>query len=119
MVWAFLYCYTFCLLEGSEPLLLDYMGLDATKPVFRVSDRVRLKQSPQLQRLARIVIISFNMILSNKRIAKALIRLGWSAPLFFQNTKYRFSGVEAHMVRMKLQILDHIDVNLVSAVGLY
>ena len=29
------------------------MGRDATKPVFGVSDKARLNQSPQLQRLAR------------------------------------------------------------------
>ena len=41
-----------------------------------------------------------NMILSNKRITKALIRLhgcaGWSAPLLFANIKDGFSHVEAH-----------------------
>ena len=41
------------------------------------------------------------MILLNKRITKALIRLhgcaGWSAPFLFANTKDRFSHVEAHL----------------------
>ena len=45
------------------------------------------------------------MILSNKGIAKALIRLhgcsGWSAPLLFTNTEDRFSRVEAHMINVK------------------
>ena len=49
----------------------------------------------QLQRLARTVKFplgaSFEMILSNKRITKALIRLrgcaGWSAPLLFANPR--------------------------------
>ena len=42
------------------------------------------------------------MILSNKGIKKALIRLrgctGWSAPLFFANIEDRFSGFEAHIM---------------------
>ena len=41
------------------------------------------------------------MILSNKQIIKALIRLcrcaGWSAPLLFANTEDRFSHVEAQI----------------------
>ena len=51
--------------------------------------------SPQLQRLARKInitpVASLHMILSKKRIAKALIRLrgceGWSAPVLFENTR--------------------------------
>ena len=41
------------------------------------------------------------MILSNKLIIKALIRLcrcaGWSVPLLFTNPEDRFSHIEAHM----------------------
>ena len=41
------------------------------------------------------------MILSNKRIIKALIRLrgcaGWSEPLLFANPEDRFSRAEAHI----------------------
>ena len=46
-----------------------HMGLDATKSVFEVSDKARLNQSPQLQRLARkrnFEQISLNIILSKK-----------------------------------------------------
>ena len=54
-------------------------------------------QSPQLQRLVKKIEISLeaslDMILSNKRITKALIRLcvcaGWSAPLLFVNHRRR------------------------------
>ena len=50
-----------------------------------------LNQSPQLQKLARkfeiLLVASLDMILSNKRITKALIRLrlcaGWAVPLLF------------------------------------
>ena len=42
------------------------------------------------------------MILSNKKITKALIRLrgcaGWSALLLFPNTVDRFSRMEAHIM---------------------
>ena len=61
-------------------------------------------QSPQLQRLVRKIeislVASLDMVLSNERITKALIRLrgcaGWSAALLFANTEDRFSRVEAH-----------------------
>ena len=43
-----------------------------------------------------------DMILSNKRITKALIRLhgsaGWSVPLMFANTEDRFSRVVAQIM---------------------
>ena len=42
------------------------------------------------------------MVLSKKRITKALIRLrrcaGWSAPVLFANPEDRFSRVAAHIV---------------------
>ena len=45
------------------------------------------------------------MILSKKRIIKALNKLGewagWSAPLLFANPEDRFSRVEAHMYHNK------------------
>ena len=62
-------------------------------------------QSPQLQRLAKIkisLVASLDMILSNKRIAKALIRLrgcaGWSAHVLFANPEDRFSRVQAQIM---------------------
>ena len=58
-------------------------------PAKRISN-----QSPQLQRLARNLIssvASFHMMLSKKRITKALNRLcgcaGWSAPVLFVNPR--------------------------------
>ena len=73
------------------------MGFVVRKPVFRVSDKVSSNQCPQLQRLARklkieiSLVASLDMILSNKQITKALIRLcgcaGWSAPLLFANSQ--------------------------------
>ena len=73
--------------------LLYEMGLDVTKPVFGVSDIVRLKQvSSATETRWKIEIsleASLDMILSNQRITKALIRLcgcaGWSAPLLITN----------------------------------
>ena len=50
------------------------------------------------------------MILSKKRITKALIRLhvwaGWSAPLLFANTKDKFSHAEAKIIKKYMAILD-------------
>ena len=48
------------------------------------------------------LVASLDMILSNKRITKPLIRprrcAGWSAPLFFSNPEDRFSRFEVHMM---------------------
>ena len=61
-------------------------------------------QSPLLQRQARIgiwLVTSLTMILSNKRITKALISLrgcaGCSATLLFANPEDRFSRIEAQL----------------------
>ena len=66
-----------------------YLSLNATKPVFGVSDKERLKPVSSTTETSKKIEISLeaslDMILSNKRITKALIRLhvcaGWSAPL--------------------------------------
>ena len=56
-----------------------YMGLDVTKPVFGVSDKVRLKpvSSPaETSYNSEISLLaSIDMILFNKQITKGLIRL--------------------------------------------
>ena len=67
------------------------MGFVARKPVFGVSDKVRLKSvslgTETSQKIEILLVASLDMILSNERITKALIRLrgcaGWSAPLLF------------------------------------
>ena len=69
------------------------MGLDATKPVFGVSYKARFKPVVSATEANLNIEISLvpclDMILSNKRITKALIRLsgcaGWYAPLLFAN----------------------------------
>ena len=59
--------------------LIYIMGHDATKPVFMVSDKVRLKPvSSAMETSSKIEIsleASLDMILCNKGITKALIRL--------------------------------------------
>ena len=79
------------------------MGLPTTKPVFGVSKKRVSNRSSELQRLARILKFaqaSLNMLLSNKRLTKALIRLrgcaGWSAPVLFANLQRQIS--RAHMM---------------------
>ena len=67
------------------------MGLDATKPVFGVSDKASYKPVSSSTVTSKNIEISLeaslDMILSTKRITKALIRLrgcaGWSAPVLF------------------------------------
>ena len=67
------------------------MGLIATKPVFGVSDKVRFKPACSATetsyKIEVSLVASLDILLSNKRITKALIRLrgcaGWSAPVLF------------------------------------
>ena len=80
------------------------MGLDATKPVFGVSDEARLKPvssaTETSQKIELSFVASLDMVLSKKRITKAVIRLrgcaGWSAPVLFASPR-RFSRVEAQL----------------------
>ena len=92
------------------------MGRNATKPVFRVSDKARLKSissATETSWTSEILLVaSLDTTLSNKRITKALIRLricaGWSAPLFFANPKDWFSRLEAHMSLYSFNLLQSI-----------
>ena len=78
------------------------MGLVVRKPVFRISDIARLKPACSATETSLKNEISLeaslDIILSSKRITKALIRLrgcaGWSVPVLFATTKDRFSSVE-------------------------
>ena len=79
-----------------------YMSIDATKPVFRVSDKIiPKKQHSQPQRLDRNSEVSLgaslNTILFNLRIAKALNRLrgcaSWSVPLLFADPDGRIPRI--------------------------
>ena len=60
-------------------LKVHHMNLIATKPVFRVSDIARLKPvsttTETSQKIENLLVANLDMILSNKRITKALIRL--------------------------------------------
>ena len=76
------------------------MGLEATKPVFRAFDKGRLKSASSATEtsynIENLLVASSDMLLFNKGITKALIRLrgcsGWSAPLLFVNPEDRFSS---------------------------
>ena len=69
------------------------MGLDATKPFFGVTDKSRFKPVSSAtgtsQKIEISLVSSLDMILSKRRLTKALISLcgctGWSAPLLFAN----------------------------------
>ena len=71
------------------------MGLDVSKPVLGVSDKVRFKPVSSAteinQKIEILLVASLDMILSNKQTTKALIRqrgcAGWSAPLLFGNPR--------------------------------
>ena len=62
------------------------MGLDARKPVFGVFDQVMLKPSLSATetnyKIENLHVASLDMILSNKQITKALIRLRNSTSVF-------------------------------------
>ena len=81
------------------------MGRVERKPVFRVSDKVKFKpvcSAVETDKKIEISLVeSLEMILSNKQITKALIRLhgcaGWSAPLLFANPEDRFSSIAAEI----------------------
>ena len=72
-----------------------HLGLVMTKPVF---NRVRFKPpclaTETSWKIGSLLVVSLDMVLSNKRITKALIRLcacaGWSAPFLLANTEDRF-----------------------------
>ena len=85
------------------------MGLDATKPICGVFDKVRFNAACSATetslKIEILLLASLDIILSNKQITKALIRLrrcpGWSAPFSFANPKDRFSHVKAHILSGK------------------
>ena len=72
-----------------------HMGLNVTKPVFGISNKVRLKSVSSATETSYNIeispVASLHMILSIKRITKALIRLcgcaGWSAAVLFENPR--------------------------------
>ena len=68
------------------------MGLDATKPIFVVSDKARLKLKRLARKLKMLLVASLDMLLSNLLITKALIslRADWSVLLLFANPKTGF-----------------------------
>ena len=79
-----------------------HMSHVTRKPVFGVSDQVRLKPAAQLQKLARVLdVASRGITLYRQWTMKALIRLrgcaGWSAPLLFACGINRFSHDMAHI----------------------
>ena len=93
--------------SGREALYWFFMswlngGPDVRKSVFWVSDHVVPKPATETTsyNCEILLIASFDMILSNKRITKALIRLrgsaGWSSPLLFANPEDRVSLIEDH-----------------------
>ena len=61
------------------------MGLVATKPVFGISDKGRLKPVSSATDIEILLEASLDMILSSMRLTNALISLrgcaGWSVPL--------------------------------------
>ena len=82
------------------------MGLAARKPVFGVSNKVSFKPfssgTETSLKIENSPVANLQMILSTKRITKALIRLrgcaGWSAPVLSQTPEDSFSRVQAHMI---------------------
>ena len=73
------------------------IGFDATKPVFGVSEKARLKAVSLTRNFARS-----KSRLSNERKINALIRMhgcaGWSAPFLFTSPEDRFTHVKTQFV---------------------
>ena len=93
----------------------SYMGSNMRKPVFGVYDKVRFKPACLATETSWKIEISLvprqDMILSKKRITKALIRLcesaGWSAPLLFANLEDRFSCLKANIIFISAKTHKH------------
>ena len=89
------------------------MGLVTRKPVFGVSDQVRLNpicSATETRKKIKISLLpSLCMILSNRWITKVLARqwgcAGWSAPLLFASTEDRFSLINAQMIKQNLTLV--------------
>ena len=80
------------------------MGLVARKPVFRVSDKVIFKPVSSITEISKKIEISFgaslDIILSKKRITKALISLRRCACVV--RNPQKTGHVEAHVFRLYL-----------------
>ena len=108
-----------------------HLGLDATKPVFGVSEKAKLKPVSSATetswKIEISLVASLDMILFNKRTTKALIRLrecaGWSAPLLFAiHRKQVFSrrghSMSVHVCpRCNLLLRDFLNENYTIASG--
>ena len=70
--------YRMVLIAKSVQLQCNHMGLVARKPVFGVSNKMRLKPASSATetrfRNENLLVASLDMIVSNKRITKALMR---------------------------------------------
>ena len=77
------------------------IGLDATKPVFRVSDKPVSSASKTSKKIEISPAASVDMIRTKTRITKALIGLRGcpvlSAPLMIVNPDDKFSRVAANL----------------------
>ena len=75
------------------------MGRNVRKPVFGVSDKVRLKPACSATetslKIGILLVASLDMILYKRGITKTCA--GWSTPLLFANPEDRFSRMEANM----------------------
>ena len=85
---------------------MRYMAsMQQNKTCFGVSDKARFKRvssATETSKKIKIALIAnLDMMLSKKRITKALIRLhgcaGWSAPLLFANPRGQVSRIKAYI----------------------
>ena len=86
------------------------MGFDASKPVFTLSDKVKLKQvssaTDARETIEILLVSSLDMILSINEITKALIRLyGWQAGLHLccSQTLYDFLTLRPNYISNLVQ----------------
>ena len=96
------------------------MGLDATKFVFRVSDKAKFKpacsSTETNKKIGNLLVAIVDKILSSKRKTKAVIRLrtwvGWSMSLLLANPEYRHSCSKDRIMFYQLPLILTTFMNL-------
>ena len=95
---AHLFTYYLSILEGYFTKDMSHMGLGARKPVFRVSDQVRLKpvcSATQTSKHIEILLVAsdhFTVQILNNKCSDQTVQMSWLVCAFFLTcTKVRFS----------------------------
>ena len=81
---------------------------DKTCLLIRFKPACNAKLQRPTWKIENLLVARLDMVLSNKRITKAQIRLrgcaGWSAPLLFANTEDKFSRADAQIISVTVVV---------------